>query len=141
GSAWYCLRHLEGSWRIRVASLSSTWRRIDSISDGCFDTRIDLGVFRSSDGSDGRSRWRKEPSGGVHSLDGTFAKSATKTEAWLAQRGWLSRNADGAAIGPPASRDEDGRSYVVVEATPPGGQPVELWLDAKTGLLDRALRT
>src|SRR5438552_5908381 len=108
GIAWDRVQNLEGSGRIRVSGLSGAWRRIDSVSDGRFVTRIDVGVFRSAEGSDGRSRWREEPSGGVHPLDGAFARSATKTEAWLAQRGWLIRNAEGAAVGPAATRDEGG---------------------------------
>ena len=49
-------------------------------------------------------------------------------------------DAGGAQIGPAETRAVEGREYVVLEVTPPRGQPVEMWFDASTFLLERTVR-
>jgi predicted aspartyl protease len=141
GPAWDRVHGLSAVGRIRVSGLSGTWSRIDDVSDGRSAIKADLGVYRTAEGSDGRTHWRQEPSGGVHPLDGRFAKSAAVTDAWLTRRGWLRSHAADAKIGRAFVRTENGHAYVVVEAVPRGGQAVQLWFDARTYMLDRTVRT
>jgi hypothetical protein len=139
-SAWKKIRRLSAKGRVETSGLSGTWMRTEDVEDGRFATASDLGVMRIADGNDGRVHWRQDPSGGVHPLNGTFAQAATRTDAWLVRRDWLRAGAGHARIGPAEPRSHEGRQFLVLEAIPPRGQPVEMWFDAATFLLDHTVR-
>jgi hypothetical protein len=79
-------------------------------------------------------------SGGVHPINSDFMRAVHVTDAWLAQFGYLRRNALGAAIETLGDRTADGRTFAVVRATPRNGQPVELWFDKASGHLARTVQ-
>jgi predicted aspartyl protease len=114
---------------------------MEDVAEGRYVVAADLGVMRIAEGHDGRVHWRQDPSGGVHSLNAAFSQAASLTDAWLTRRGWLRADAGSARIGPAETRTRDGSRFVVLEATPPHGQPVEMWFDASTFLLERTVRT
>ena len=142
GARWNAVKGtLRGEGRIELARLPGRWSRDEDVAGGRFASRSDVSVFRIAEGFDGRERWRQDPSGGVHPLNGAFSKQATITEAWLARRGWLRPDGDHAQIAALSTRIDDGRRYVVLDAVPRGGQLVQLWFDAERHLLDRTVRT
>jgi hypothetical protein len=59
---------------------------------------------------------------------------------WLATRGYLKPGFGQATLGEIQDRTDEGRSFLVVVATPPDGQPVELWFSADKRLLERTVR-
>ena len=140
-SAWKGVRGLTAQGRIDTSGLSGSWNRVEDVAEGHYVEATDLGVIRSAEGDDGRVHWRQDPSGGVHPLNAVFSRAASKTDAWLTRRGWLRANAGSARIGPAETRAHDGQRFVVLEATPLHGQPVEMWFDASTFLLERTVRT
>jgi predicted aspartyl protease len=142
GAAWSRLPALRAEGRIASSGLNGSWREIDDLRRGRFKSESDVGVFRTSEGFDGHARWRQDPSGGVHALDAPFSRTMRVTDAWLARRGWLQPGTTGAptSFGAVSARDEQGRRYDVLTATPSGGQAVELWFDARTHLLARSVR-
>ena len=140
GSAWSRCAAVTGEGRIVTSGLPGRWRRTDDLRTGRFATSVDVGAFRQAEGSDGRAHWRQDASGGVHALDAPFSQQATRTEAWLAERGWLRRAAGGASVGAAQQRNEEGGAYAVVLVTPRDGQPVELWFDAASHVLARTVR-
>ena len=119
--------------------LRGEWSLDEDTRTGRFAQRSDFGVFRAADGFDGRDRWRQDRSGGVHALDGAFSRRRALTEAWLTRRAYLRPGAERAALGVVAEREESGRRFEVLTATPSGGTPVELWFDAGSHLLDRTV--
>jgi len=142
GSAWKNVAALEAHGTVNASGLQGRWQRIDELGTGRFRTLSDMGVHRTAEGYDGSTRWRQGASGGVHALDSEFARSAAKTQAWIARRGWLDANAAGTVrFGPIERRSESGRRYVVVQAQPEGGAPVTLWFDAASRLLERTVST
>ncbi len=60
------------------------------------------------------------------------------TEAYLSRDGWGAPN-DTSQVSLIGRRSDGGATYDVVRAVPPGGVPVELWIDAATHLLVRAV--
>jgi predicted aspartyl protease len=142
GDAWSRLPALRAEGRIVSSGLAGTWREIDDLRVGRFVQQADVGAWSASEGFDGRTRWRQDPSGGVHALDAPFSRTMRVTDAWLARRAWLRPAADDAAadFGEVAARVEQDRRYDVLTATPRDGQPVELWFDARTHLLARSVR-
>ena len=141
GAAWRLIKGLRGDGQIEVSRLPGTWSRDEDLSSGRWAARADVGVFRTAEGFDGSARWRQDPSGGVHPLDGAFSRRASVTEAWLTRRGWLQPDAGRARIGRASMQMENDRSFVVIDAVPRGGQRVQLWFDAATYALDRTIRT
>ncbi len=140
-SSWKEVRGLTARGRIDTSGLSGSWTRTEDLAEGRYVVATDLGVMRTAEGDDGRVHWRQDPSGGVHPLNAIFSQAASRTDAWLTRRGWLRANAGSARIGPAGTRTHEGREFVVLEATPPRGQPVEMWFDASTFLLERTVRT
>ena len=120
---------LEGAWTYSVDQ-----------RDGRFRREAHFGAFSTGLTFDGSTEWRTDRSGGVHALDGAFARRNARTDAWLARLGYLRPQADGAAIGLVERRERDGRAFEVVTATPAAGEPVELWFDAQTYLLVMTVR-
>jgi predicted aspartyl protease len=141
GAAWNHIKGIHGEGQIEVSRLPGTWSRDEDLSSGRWAVRADVGVFRTAEGFDGNARWRQDPSGGVHPLNGAFSRQASVTEAWLTRRGWLQPDAEHARIGRASMQAEDDRSFIVIDAVPRGGQRVQLWLDAATYALDRTIRT
>src|SRR4051794_8922931 len=82
-SRWDSIKGLHAEGRIELSRLLGNWSRDEDLSDGRFAVRSNVGVFRIAEGFDGRVRWRQDPSGGIHPLNGAFSKRATATEAWL----------------------------------------------------------
>jgi predicted aspartyl protease len=142
GAAWDGIATLQAEGRIRTSGMEGRWQESADLRRGRFRTAVDVGVYRVSEGFDGRVRWRQDPSGGVHALDAAFTRTNRITDAWLARRAWLQADAatDGTGWSALAARTEDGRRFEVVTATPRGGRPVELWFDARTRLLARSVR-
>ncbi|MEO5868000.1 MAG: aspartyl protease family protein [Sphingomonas sp.] len=136
---WRPTETLVATGQINAAGLVGTWQSVADLGDGRFATRTDLTVIKSAEIYDGRTHWRIEPSGGSHKLDSPFALRRTRTSAWLARFGWLQSGFGGAGRGAATIRTDDGKSYSVVIATPPGGEPVELWFDPIAGVLARTV--
>lgn len=124
---------------ITAQGLQGSWRSVNDLGDGRFATRTDLKAFKTADIYDGRTHWRIEPSGGSHKLDSPFAERRTRTSAWLARFGWMQEGFGGAKRAAAVTRTDKGRRYSVLIATPRGGEPVELWFDATTDELARAV--
>jgi hypothetical protein len=123
-----------------AAGLHGSWRLAEDMRSGRRHETDDFGVNRSADVWDEKTHWQQDQSGGVHALNSAFARSRAVTEMWLARRGFLRTDAAGARIEYLNTRQADGRIYEALRATPAGGQPVELWFDATTGLLARTIR-
>jgi len=79
-------------------------------------------------------------SGGVPVLNSESALQAAATDQWLTRRAYLRRHAENASFGEMETRTDAGTRFAVVTATPPRGQPVELWFDPATALLARSVR-
>lgn len=140
-AAWERVAAIEGQGRITTSGLQGQWQRTEDLRTGRFVMHANLGVFRIAEGHDGQIRWRQDPSGGVHDLNGAFARQATATQTWLARRGWLRPDAGGAKLGPvQEASDEDCRPCLVFDAKPVGGQPVQMWFDAASHRLVRSVR-
>lgn len=141
GAAWDRVAAIEGRGHISTSGLQGMWQRTEDLRTGRFVMHADLGVFRIAEGHDGQRRWRQDPSGGVHDLNGAFARQATATQAWLARRGWLRPDAGGAKLGPVhEATGEDCQPCLVFDAKPIGGQSVQMWFDADSHRLVRSVR-
>jgi hypothetical protein len=124
----------------RQSGLNGRWSKTIDLTTGRSRVVTDFGVFSTSTTWDGRHYWRQDMSGGVHQVDSDFMQAVHVTDAWLASFGYLRRAALGAALQPLADRTLDGHTFAIIRATPPHGQPVELWFDQSTWLLRRTVQ-
>ena len=133
----------------RTGTLYLEGTAISSGSTGTF-TRLTDGQGRSVDarrqqaysealGFDGISGWRRDRSGATHRLNSPVALEMARSQAWLDKRGWCLPDLGGASrAGHRAVTDAD-VTYNVYRLTPPGARPLELWFDASSGILSRAV--
>ena len=124
----------------RASGLRGRWSRTTDLDSGRTRQISDFEVFSTAEVWDGRNDWRQDMSGGVHPIDSAFMRQVHVTDAWLAQFGYLRRDALGATIEALADQAADGRNFAVLRATPRGGQPVELWFDKSSNLLARTVQ-
>jgi membrane-associated protease RseP (regulator of RpoE activity) len=137
-SAFVGYLRLSGSER--ASGLNGRWSKLIDLATGKTRDDSNFGVFSTADVWDGHRGWHQDMSGGVHPRDSEFMRKVHVTEAWLAQFGYLRSNALGAVLKPLEDREADGRNFVVLQATPRQGQPVELWFDKDTKRLARTVQ-
>src|SRR5437763_4075483 len=140
-SHWDTIKGLHADGRIELSRWPGTWSRDEGLADGRFVVRSDVGVFRIAEGFDGHVRWRQDASGGIHPLNGACSKRVTVSDAWLTRRGWLRPDAEHAKVGSVSTHIENARRFAVIDVVPSDGEPVQLWFDDRTHLLDRTVRT
>jgi hypothetical protein len=143
---------------LRVATNCAAWPAFgalrttgtyDAGSDGkgTFDETFDthsgryvrvthIGSLEYRDGRDS-TEWSGDATGAAHRYDSASARGRAISDAWLARRDWCRADAGGARISFAYVRNEDGFDADVLVAQPPYGQPVKLWIDRRSHLLDR----
>jgi predicted aspartyl protease len=104
---------------------------------GQFVRRSDFKLYRTADGIDEAGRWRQDATRGLHPLDSSEARAVAASESWLNRRAYLDSH-DSAAWRDAGAAALDGVALDKLEATPPGGRTVTLWLDQRTHLVRRA---
>jgi len=97
-----------------------------------------LGYASGSNGWDGRSSWAQNTAGIVQVDDGKRAREGAIDEAYLETYAYLRTDAGGAAIIALDRRTEGDDTYDRLQVTPQGGSPIDIWVDARTNLIDRA---
>ena len=140
GGAWDRLAALSVEGDETSSGMKGRWTATEDLKTGSMHQTSDFGFIRTEEVWSGQGHWRRDISGGVHPIDSDFARQLATTDAWMARRDYLKSGRGGASFGAVAQRDEGGRRYDTVTATPPGGRATELWFDAGTHLLARSRR-
>ena len=104
--------------------------------------RTELGPFKLSEGVNGATAWRTDPTTGVlrpladHDLDQALSS------AWFEGERWAEAGEGGGSVSLAGHERDSLGTYAVLQVIPPdlagGGRPVaprQLWFDDKTGLL------
>jgi predicted aspartyl protease len=131
---------ISASGQEHAFGLTARWTEDVDVGRRLFSTHADFGLFAIGSVYDGRTEWRIDRSGAVHPLDGRFAAAEAVTEAWLRAFGYLKPGAARYVTAAMGRRQRDGAAYDVIELTPPGGRPVQLWFGASSHLLQYAVR-
>src|SRR5262245_29505644 len=149
-------RYLEvtgGEKAFAAESTSYTHARIQAFGfEGSFSSwnarpsrrysRTELGPFKLSEGVNGTTAWRTDPTTGVvrpladHDLDQALAS------AWFEGERWAEPGEGGGSVSISGHEKDSLGTYTVLEVKPPdlsgGGRPVyphQLWFDDKSGLI------
>ncbi len=137
GAAWDKVDWLRMDADETVDALRGKASLVVDRATGQFVRRTDFRIYRVADGIDGPGRWRQDSSRGFHPLDSNEARAVAASESWLNRRGYLDRR-DHASWTDAGSAIEEGVALDKLEATPPGGRAVTLWIDQRTHLVQRA---
>jgi len=120
---WKPTELLRLTGKVQQGDLSGPFSRTVAPASGRFAETMKLGTLSMGTGFDGRLAWSRDFSGASHYLNSDFARRLVVSEAWLTAHVGCTRRA-GANV----------RHF-----TPPGGAPIELTFDRRTGRLDRAM--
>ena len=139
GAALDRVKAIRISYQLRQSGLEGTGVTLTDVVGGRVVTRILLGPLSSAEGFDGRRAWTQDPAGLVTVPEGgdrrLQAVSAQYRQSWGY---WYPARAARANVG---LRIQLFRMRIneALEVAPDGGLPFELWFDAQTKLLYRAI--
>jgi predicted aspartyl protease len=120
-----------------VGGLEGSITGSDSLIDARSIERASLAGIMRNGGYDGQARWTSDESGLVDLVESEAAQREWTTGGFL----WSGAYLRLFATEQESLRSEvrAGRNFQVVSLTPPGGEPVELWVDAQTHLITRVV--
>lgn len=133
GAQWDAVSAIRTTGTIEAGGMSGPCVQVEDVRTGRYRNTVQLGALVQGDGFDGTGGWQLTVGGEVVALDAPAAIALTTTSRWLTARGYF--RASGARYRELGARTVGKRALHVVEATPAGGAPIELWLDDATGLL------
>lgn len=139
GAAWDTVFSLTGQGQMKAAGLDGSVETREDLATGRSVARYKLGLYQGANGYDGKVSWTLNPGGEVGVQDAAEALREARTAAWLSQRGYWFAQRGAAQWQPAQAREEAGRHYQVIRATPAGGEPVELWFGRDSQLLERTV--
>ncbi|HUJ60212.1 MAG TPA: aspartyl protease family protein [Kofleriaceae bacterium] len=137
GAAWDGLHGLSTRATVSIGGMTGTSETIEDIPSGRSRSAIHLPALDQADGFDGTTAWERAPGGEVAIQDAPDAVARARTDAWMTRHAMF--HPGGARYRELGVRDDThGVHYRVLEATPDGGAPIELWF-APSGLLARTV--
>jgi hypothetical protein len=139
GDAWDAIRALHTSGNVETGGLSGTFDVWEELGTGRGTGRFHLGPMSGAEGFDGDAPWSQDAKGEVTVQRGEEALEAARNEAYRTTLAWWYPERWPAEMRRLDDRREDERTFAIVEITPRGGRPFELWLDEASGLPDRAV--
>jgi len=140
GAALHAVAAVRIRGNIRAGGMSGPYEQLVELDGGHSLTAFTLGPAKVSRGYDGATAWQRTATGEVLAQDAQAALQVAATEAYMHARGYLFPERWPAQMQTPVERSEDGRAFLVVQAVPAGGQPVHLWFDRATMLLERSVQ-
>jgi hypothetical protein len=137
GAAWDAVFSMHSKVALAVGGLKGTGESWEDILRGRSFTSFQLGVFTGAEGFDGRTVWSQDPSKHAHAEEGGDAKEEAVNDAYRRSLAyWFPERWEG-VIEYSGLEQENDRQFQVIRMTPRGGRAFDLWIDAKTYLLDR----
>ncbi|MFL6657517.1 MAG: hypothetical protein ACJ8GW_05560 [Massilia sp.] len=140
GQAWHTVTVIHAQGQIHAGGMSGAYRQSVEPRGGRSVTTYALGPANVAKGFDGHDAWQRGPTGEVLVQDSEAALQGACTEAWLNARAYLFPDLDETSMRILGERGDADGCYLALHAHPAGGQPVELWFDARTLLLDRTVQ-
>ncbi|HEX5352805.1 MAG TPA: aspartyl protease family protein [Rhodanobacteraceae bacterium] len=139
GSRWQHVAAISGTGAIRSDGMDGQIHSLVDLRDGLRRNREKFPAYTDAGGIDAHGAWRQDRSGQVHSLNSREADTLTVTDRWLARRGYCALQELPATLKALAPTTERGVNYDRVDATPPRGRTVTLWIDSSSHLLARTV--
>lgn len=139
GDAWNDVSTLHYTTTLSVRGQLVGAEHWEDVKTGRYRVQEVLPDHTAQDGFDGITPWHESGSGIAYTLGDIDSAQGAADEAFRVSRSWWFRDRGPATIALAGSRDENGRSFDILDITPQGGRPFEAWIDRKTHLLARII--
>jgi len=137
GAAWDKITTLHTISKITQGGLNGTQDEEDDVLTGRYLISSVLGLTAERDGFDGEKAWSQDDSGQSRFVAAADDIGAAKSNAYRASLSYWFLQRRAGAITYLRQADEGGRRLDVLQVTPNGGRPFQMWVDGGTHLLDR----
>ncbi len=128
--------HFKG--RIQTAGLTGRWEMWLAAPDH-WARRMTLGSLRVREGFDGTTAWRTDLTGKeVQTLSGSQATEA-RAEGWFLNERWALEDQGGGSIRAGSSAFGEKVSYDAIDVDPPAGRSRRMFINQKTGFIERVV--
>ena len=139
GAAWDRITSTHSTVVLETGGLKGTAEGFEDVLTGRSVSHYQLGPLTGADGFDGTTVWSQDASKQVRIEEGGEAREAAANNAYRSALGYFYPERWPAQLEYRGEKTEGGRTFLVVRATPKGGRPFDVWIDAKTHLIDHTV--
>ncbi|MBV8222748.1 MAG: aspartyl protease family protein, partial [Candidatus Eremiobacteraeota bacterium] len=125
---------------ITITGVTGTFEQWSDTKTNRFAQYLNAGIFSGGNGFDGTDAWNQDASGFVWVDGGQAGRYGAIEASYLNNGDFLQPARRGAVTLMPRQTDK-GITYDIVQATPPGGLPLTIWIDSTTHLPARVVST
>ncbi len=137
GGAWDSVHFVHTRARIETSGLAGSSETLEDAVMGASVSRYDLGPVKGADGYDGKTVWSQDNSGQVAVQGADDARQGAIDDAYRTIHAYWYPERMPAEIVYAGAKTDGVRGFDVLRITPKGGRPFDLWIDAKTHIIDR----
>ena len=137
GAAWDNVSALHLVSTLQQGGLNGTQDERDDVLTGRYSVSAALGPATQRDGYDGTRVWSQDDSGQSRYVAAADDVGAAKSAAYRDSFSYWFPNRRPGAVTYLRHADEAGRGFDILQATPDGGRPFQMWVDVATHRLDR----
>lgn len=139
GAAWDRITSTHSTVVLETGGLKGTAEGFEDVLTGRSVAHYELGPITGANGFDGKTVWSQDASKQVRIEEGGEAREAAANDAYRSALGYFYPERWPAELAYQGEKSEGGRSFLVMRATPKGGRPFDIWIDAKTSLIDHTI--
>lgn len=139
GSAWDDKITLSADFTYSGQGMTGTLHSLTDLRNGRSVSDFKIGPASGANGFDGTNPWQRDLSGTVTLQQGGDALVLAINDAYRISGKWWQPDRAGAEIVNDGRKRDAGTEYDVLTITPKGGKPFDVWFNAKTHLLARAI--
>ncbi len=137
GAAWDDALFVRTKMRIETSGLKGTGESFEDARTGAFVDTFDLGAFKGASGFDGTTVWQQDASGQVAVQGADAPRQAAVNEAYRRAHAYWYPDRAQALVEYGGEAPDGQRKLHIIRFAPKGGRPFDMWIDAKTFLIDR----
>lgn len=140
GDAWDGIRTTYSKAEIVTSGLTGEGESWQDTLSGKYLEKYKLGPASGADGFDGKQVWSQDTSGQPRPEGGENARQGAADEAYRGVMGyWYPQRWEAQIECLGEKKDDQGRGFQVLQITPKGGRPFQVWIDATTYLIDHTV--
>ena len=138
GKGWDAVHVLHTVTRVSTGGLSGPAECWEDLRKGHFVDTYSLGPVQGAEGFDGKA-WSQDSSGQTRVDDSGEGREGSANDSYRRSLAYWYPERHQAEISDAGDRAEGDRAFHVLRIVPEGGRPFEMWIDARTWLIDRTV--